>query len=259
MTDRNWHGPVIVCLLAALACFPSCTESRGQYNLNQFKIAENLTLRYWMPRLGERYRGNEVDVPGLYEYLESITGVHIEFEYADSQDAARQLELLQRSENLPDIVEWNLKFLGGLNGHPLRDKRVVVKTGDILELLRESEQAFDTILLDVDNGPRAMVSAGNRGLYTMPGIRACCRALTAKGCLAVWSSHADKPFERRLMKAGLHVRRFSAPAYKGSKSQYRYIWIASASTASLPPGGGEPLLTPPRLRGGRAPFQRRRY
>ena len=163
------------------------------------------------------------------------------------------------AELLPDIVEWNLKFLGGLNGHPLRDKRVVVKTGDILELLRESEQAFDTILLDVDNGPRAMVSAGNRGLYTMPGIRACCRALTAKGCLAVWSSHADKPFERRLMKAGLHVRRFSAPAYKGSKSQYRYIWIASASTASLPPGGGEPLLTPPRLRGGRAPFQRRRY
>jgi spermidine synthase len=143
-------------------------------------------------------------------------------------------------ELLGAVVEWNREFLGELNGQPLGDKRVDLKTGDIVELISRSRSQFDAILLDIDNGPRAMTDSGNRRLYGREGIQACSRALREQGCLAVWSAEPSKQFEQRLMSCGLHVRRYRVPAYKGSKSQSRFVWVASRKKHILPHGGGEP-------------------
>jgi len=94
----------------------------------------------------------------------------------------------------------------------------------------------------VDNGPDAMTASGNRRLYGYQGIEACRRALDKKGCLAVWSAEPSKKFEQLLMQCGFHVRRFRIPAFKGSKSQSRFVWVASEDKTILPPGGGEPRL-----------------
>ncbi len=145
-------------------------------------------------------------------------------------------------ELLGDVVEWNREFLGELNGQPLRDERVDLKTGDIVELISRSKSRFDAILLDIDNGPSAMTDSGNRHLYGREGIRTCRRALREQGCLAVWSAEPSKKFEQRLMSCGFEVRRFRVSAYKGSKSQSRFVWVASEDKIILPPGGGEPLL-----------------
>ena len=145
-------------------------------------------------------------------------------------------------ELLGAMVEWNREFLGELNGRPLRDKRVDLKTGDIVELISRSKSRFDSILLDIDNGPNAMTDSGNRRLYGREGIRACRRALREQGCLAVWSAEPSKKFEQLLMSCSFHVRRFRVPAYKGSKSQSRFVWVASEDKIILPPGGGEPRL-----------------
>lgn len=145
-------------------------------------------------------------------------------------------------ELLDAVIQWNRKFFGELNGQPLEDKRVVVKTGDIVELILRSENRFDAILLDVDNGPDAMTDAGNRRLYGREGIGACRRALNKQGCLAVWSAEPSKKFEQRLMAGGFHVRRFRVPAYQGAQSQSRFVWVAAQDPTILPPGGGEPRL-----------------
>ena len=146
-------------------------------------------------------------------------------------------------ELLGAVVEWNREFLGKLNGYPLEDERVELKTGDIVELISRSKSRFDAILLDIDNGPSAVTDSGNQRLYGREGIRACRRALSEQGCLAVWSSDPSKSFEQLLMNCKFHVRRFRAPAYKGSKSQSRFVWVASEDKTVLPPGGGEPRLT----------------
>lgn len=138
------------------------------------------------------------------------------------------------------VVEWNREFVGELNGHPLEDKRVEIKTGDVVALISHSKDRFDAILLDIDNGPGALVDSGNQRLYGREGIRACRRALREHGCLAVWSPEPSKRFEQLLMSCNFHVRRYRAPAYKGSKSQSRFIWVASEDQTVLPPGGGEP-------------------
>jgi spermidine synthase len=145
-------------------------------------------------------------------------------------------------ELLGAVVEWNREFLGELNGRPLGDKRVDLKTGDIVELISRSKNRFDSILLDIDNGPNAVTDSGNRRLYGREGIRACHRALREQGCLAVWSAEPSKKFEQLLMSCNFHVRRFRVPAYKGSKSQSRFVWVASEDETILPPGGGEPRL-----------------
>jgi len=146
------------------------------------------------------------------------------------------------SELLGAVVEWNREFFGTLNSHPLEDERVNLKAGDIVELLSHSKSPFDAILLDIDNGPGAMTDSGNQRLYSRKGIQACRRALREQGCLAIWSSEPNKSFEHLLMNCGFHVRRFRVPAYKGSKSQSYFVWVASEDKRILPPGGGEPRL-----------------
>ena len=148
------------------------------------------------------------------------------------------------SELLRAVVEWNREFLGELNGQSLEDERVNIKTGDIVALISRSRGKFDTILLDIDNGPSAMTSSANSRLYSYEGIMACRYALREHGCLAVWSAEPSKKFERLLVGGcGLHVRRFRVPTYKGSKSQSHFVWVASENKANLPPGGGEPRLS----------------
>ena len=145
-------------------------------------------------------------------------------------------------ELLGAVVEWNREFLGELNGHPLGDKRVDLKTGDIVELISRSKRGFDAILLDIDNGPRAITDSGNCRLYGREGILACRRALRGPGCLAVWSAEPNKEFEQLLISCGFHVRRFRVPSYRGSKAHSRLVWVASEDKNILPSGGGEPRL-----------------
>ena len=145
-------------------------------------------------------------------------------------------------ELLDAVVKWNRDFLGELNGHPLKDERVDVQTGDIVELIAHSKNRFDAILLDIDNGPNAITDSGNERLYGREGIRACRRALRERGSLAVWSSEPNKMFEKLLMNCNFDVRRFRVPAYNGSKSQSRFVWVASEDKTILPPGGGAPAI-----------------
>jgi len=138
------------------------------------------------------------------------------------------------------VVDWNRQFLGELNNHPLADERVELKNGNIIKLISASKGRFDTILLDVDNGPRAMTDIGNHRLYGYGGIVACRQALREQGCLAVWSAEPSKDYEQLLVSCGFQVCRYRVPTHKGSKSDSRFVWVASENKANLPPGGSEP-------------------
>jgi spermidine synthase len=141
------------------------------------------------------------------------------------------------AELIPEIVRWNQAYLGELTHHPLRDSRVMLKIGDVADVMRQSPGMFDTVLLDIDNGPHAITDTRNDDVYSPAGIQSCVRSLRAKGCLAVWSAMFDPPFERRLRQAHLHVRSFRVPAYHGSSSRHCCIWLASRDRGALPTVG----------------------
>ena len=146
------------------------------------------------------------------------------------------------SELLGAVVEWNRSFLKELNGHALEDGRVDLRTGDVVELISGSQNRFDAILLDIDNGPATLTAPANRYLYGREGILACRHALRQQGRLALWSPEPNKSFEQLLVSCEFHVRRYRVPAYKGSASRARFVWVAAQDKAVLRPGGGEPRL-----------------
>jgi spermidine synthase len=146
------------------------------------------------------------------------------------------------SELLAAVVDWNRAYLHDLNGAPLDDKRTTLIPGDIFQLLSQSSHKYDAILLDVDNGPRAITDSGNQRLYSPAGIQACRRALRKQGSLAIWSSEPSKAFEQLLISCGFQVRRYRAKAYLEGSSKPHYIFVAAQDKAILPAGGGKPLL-----------------
>ncbi|HEY5673439.1 MAG TPA: hypothetical protein VIR78_07035 [Malonomonas sp.] len=128
-------------------------------------------------------------------------------------------------ELVPGVVAWNRGPLGEHAGHPLQDKRTVVREGDVAKILRAERRAFDAILLDVDNGPEGLTRKKNNWLYSMDGLTEAYTALRADGILAVWSAGPDREFMERLRKVGFNVKQVRVRA-DGRKGDLHAIWLA---------------------------------
>jgi spermidine synthase len=138
-------------------------------------------------------------------------------------------------ELVPAIVDWNQRHVGALAGHPLSDPRNQVVLGDVFDHIRRSPRAFDAILLDVDNGPRALSSAANQRLYGERGIRTCLGALRPRGVLAVWSANPNSRFERNLVRAGFEVEVLRVSAFKSGHGKHvLFLGTAPPQTGRSP-------------------------
>ena len=130
-------------------------------------------------------------------------------------------------ELMPEVVEWNRKWLEKLNGWRLSDRRVTMTVADVARRLRAAPAgAFDVIILDVDNGPIAMVKKENAGLYSAGGIDAVKRALKPGGRAAIWSARADPRFERQLTAAGFRVSVVPARLHAGARRSTYVLYLA---------------------------------
>lgn len=129
------------------------------------------------------------------------------------------------AELVPEVVDWNRTFLRELNAGALEDGRVTVRVGDVGAALGRAK--WDVIALDVDNGPAAMVRAGNASLYDERGVARLAAALRPGGTLLVWSAGPDRAFERRLGAAGFVGVRAEAPrAGVRARSRGYVIFVA---------------------------------
>ena len=129
------------------------------------------------------------------------------------------------AELVPKVIEWNRGPLGEEAGNPLQDKRVTVREGDVAKILKTERQAFDAILLDVDNGPNGLTHHDNDWLYSVTGLNASYLALKPKGILSVWSAGPDVRFAKRLRQTGFKVEEILVHAH-GNKGGKCLIWLA---------------------------------
>ena len=130
------------------------------------------------------------------------------------------------AELVPKIVEWARGPMAGLTGGCLDDPRVTLVQADVALQIASGRNAYDAILLDVDNGPDGLVRAGNDRLYTREGLAAAKAALTPGGVLAVWSAGKDPVFAGRLRKAGFAVEEVQVRARSNGKGAKHTIWFA---------------------------------
>lgn len=130
------------------------------------------------------------------------------------------------AELVPAVVAWNRGPLAALAGRPLDDDRVTIREVDVAQILQVEHQAYDAILLDVDNGPRGLTRKSNGWLYTRTGLDATFTALRPAGVFALWSASLNWTFGRLLRKAGFEVDEKRVRARGPRGGGYHTIWIA---------------------------------
>jgi len=103
-----------------------------------------------------------------------------------------------------------------------RPGNVHVVVADVASLL-QGKGEYDVILLDIDNGPRALSVAGNEFIYGSEGLHALERSLANRGVLLLWSSFEAPEFVDRAEAAGLAVRCHLIP-FPGRPALFHYIY-----------------------------------
>lgn len=122
------------------------------------------------------------------------------------------------------VIEWNRGGpLRSVHGDALADPRVRVVEADLLAWLRATEERFDALCLDIDNGPEWTVTEGNAELYAESGVDGLARLLRPGGVLAVWSAGAAPSFTDRLRGRFADVRTVEVPVPRGEPD---VLWFA---------------------------------
>ena len=141
------------------------------------------------------------------------------------------------AELVPAVVAWARGPMAEMSGACLADPRVTVVEADVASLIGQEKMRYDTILLDVDNGPDGLTRKGNDRLYNAHGLAAARAALRPGGVLSIWSAAPDKAFTQRLRTADFNVEEVIVRA-NGAKGARHVIWMAVRPNAeTMPPYG----------------------
>ena len=162
-----------------------------------------------------------------------IGGLGMGFTLRAAQAAAPEEARFVVSEIVPDLVDWARGPMAPVFGTSLSDARVEIRIGDVGGEIGAARDAFDAILLDVDNGPDGLTLAGNDGLYGEAGLLSARAALRPGGVLAVWSAAPDPSFGKRLSRCGFEVETHSVRAGRSKRGGRHIVWTA----LNRPPGG----------------------
>ena len=202
----------------------SLTEHDGSYSISldgkELMHSRANASELLLGSLGVARLNNETDARVL------IGGLGLGFTLKSVVESVGNKTTIEVAEMIPEVIEWNQTYLKNLNGSLLDHPQVEIRAVDVTQLIQEVEpHTYDAILLDVDNGPNAMVADSNASLYSKNGIRSICRALKKNGRLIVWSAGSDQGFEKRLGRAGLKVETVRAKAHAGAKSPSHFLYV----------------------------------
>ncbi len=149
-----------------------------------------------------------------------IGGLGLGYTLAAAVEALGDTGRITVAEISPDVIAWYERYFErALFAERPRNLRLV--PADVTTLLNET--TYDVIVLDVDNGPRALASASNDYLYGADGLAALRAALADDGVLLVWSGFEAPDFAGRAAAAGFEVG-CEAVAVPGRADLLHYIY-----------------------------------
>lgn len=96
------------------------------------------------------------------------------------------------------IVQWAKTYFVELNNHALADPRTKIIEADLKDFVRETQNRYDAIIFDVDNGPGWLTLDSNRDLYNTPMLKRIRNLLTDDGVFTVWAAQESQDFHGRL-------------------------------------------------------------
>lgn len=97
-------------------------------------------------------------------------------------------------ERLPEVIAWHRQELVPLGRELCADARCRFVLGDCLRLLRaDPGEAYDAILIDIDDSPIHLLDEGHASFYSVAGLRAVRAHLRPAGVFALWTSLPAEP------------------------------------------------------------------
>jgi len=160
-------------------------------------------------------------VPGRARMLIGGLGVGYSLRAALDHPGVGEIVVVERE---PSVIDWNRTGpLRDINGNALADARVTVVQTDLVEWIGQTDERFDALCLDIDNGPLWTVTEGNATLYSPSGLINLAKRLRPGGVLAVWSAEASAAFTRRLRARFNEVQVIEVPVPRGEPD---VVWVA---------------------------------
>jgi spermidine synthase len=160
-------------------------------------------------------------VPGKARMLIGGLGVGYSLRAALDHPGVGEIVVVERE---PSVIDWNRTGpLRDVHGDALADERVTVVQADLVEWIGQTDERFDALCLDIDNGPLWTVTEGNASLYSPSGLINLAKRLRAGGVLAVWSAEASAAFTRRLRARFNEVQVIQVPVPRGEPD---VVWVA---------------------------------
>ncbi|GAA5541944.1 MULTISPECIES: hypothetical protein [Brucella] len=162
-----------------------------------------------------------------------IGGLGMGFTLRAALDFVPQDTQITVCELVPEIVEWNRSVIGHLADHPIRDHRVELQVGDVMETLRQRPAAYDLILMDTDNGPDFLVREQNNAIYSGSGLAVLGRALIPTGAASFWSATTSSKFERMLDAEQWSWNRHDICLIGGRADAFHYVYSVNRSAETV--------------------------
>ena len=178
-----------------------------------------------LPLMGTRMHFSELELARLVcEQLTPgakvmIGGLGIGYTLRGTLDLLPKNGTAVQVELVPEVIAWNRGPLAAFADHPLDDPRVQLVQEDVAKVIREANDEFDAIMLDVDNGPSPQVDERNAWLYTDSGLKAIRRALRDRGRVAIWSAYEAPQFPAHMRRNGFRSDLHRIRAHKGHKGK----------------------------------------
>ena len=151
-----------------------------------------------------------------------IGGLGLGYTLRSALDLIPKDGVVVQVELVPEVIEWNKGPLGPFNNHPLKDTRTEIVQDDISKVIRQSQNNYDSIMLDVDNGPSPLINERNAWLYTNQGLQSIRKALKNQGQVAIWSANDDTRFISHMKRNGFLAEKHYIQAHKG-KGGIRHV------------------------------------
>ncbi|MGD1036943.1 MAG: hypothetical protein ABR878_07035 [Roseiarcus sp.] len=158
-----------------------------------------------------------------------IGGLGMGFTVRAALDALGPEASITVCELIPAIIDWNRTLIADLARRPLDDGRVTVVNCDVVEILASRQRVFDAVLLDVDNGPEAVLYQSNQRLYSVSGLELIKRSLGSHGTVGIWSADVSSKFEKAMDAAEMTWKRTPVDARGGTTGPDHTIYIAQAA------------------------------
>lgn len=155
-----------------------------------------------------------------------IGGLGLGYTLAAAAAALKGAGRITIAELSPKVIEWFDRYVSA-SVLPERPTNLAIVPGDIGAFIRRDDAGpFDVIVLDVDNGPEALVSPQNAKLYSAEGLNAFAAKLTSKGVILLWSAFEAPAFVARAEGAGFTVASTALAAVRRPDLlHYAYVLI----------------------------------